>query len=356
VRARKLPAVLLGLVAGALVIEVGLRVMLFAELGPLGLRRPWLYCHRYENDYWTLQQRWRNDPGPVPEGLFDAELGWLPMYVERGTMRHKEVRDLCGRRPVLLYGDSYARCNTGREDCFETLLAQSDLGAQLALLNYGVRGYGLDQAWLLLDRSLDAHLEDDPIVVVGIYLDEDLDRSLLDIRGWPKPRMRVSDGELVRPAAPIAPLAEYLDEHPARIPSYALRYLVYGSGLAPDALRSWWSDAGARRREGVALTRALLDAIRARLEAQNVTWFVLLFHGEPRIHAGEPPDWREDCVLDWLRESGVPHVSSRLALEADGRERGDYYGDYGQLREHLNPLGNRIVFGALRRGVEGDYD
>ena len=50
---------------------------------------------------------------------FDAELGWTSEAIEPGTLRHAEEPGPAGERLVLLYGDSFARCLTGRDEAWE---------------------------------------------------------------------------------------------------------------------------------------------------------------------------------------------------------------------------------------------
>ena len=56
-----------------------------------------------------------------------------------------------------------------------------------------------DQVLLLMQDSIDHYAEDDPVVVFGIVLDSDLERSVLGFRAWPKPRLRLTGGDLVGP-------------------------------------------------------------------------------------------------------------------------------------------------------------
>src|SRR5205085_7133999 len=98
--------------------------------------------------------------------------------------------------PVLLFGDSYAQCATPPEQCFQSLLEQSELTHEFALLNYGVGGFGLDQMYLLLRHVLPRFREQKPFVVVAIMIDDDFTRSLLAMRDWPKSRAHWEHGIL----------------------------------------------------------------------------------------------------------------------------------------------------------------
>ena len=263
---------------------------------------------------------------------------------------------------MLLYGDSFAACARGsaREECFEGLLARSPLGRDLHLLNFGAHGYGLDQIYLLLKATLPRYAEEKPVVVVAILVDDDLDRVVLDFRGWPKPRLRLEDGELVG-GDPIPPSTlEYLDEHPITIRSYAWRYLLHGAGLLPKTWTRSWSGYDDAKREKQELSRRLLEEIAAELRANDTEAFFLLFHGPKSVRSKGLYTWREKLLVEFFEEDGWPWVSSKVELRADakktGRERDAYFLLEGTEAKHYNALGNEVSARALLRGLEGRFD
>ena len=186
-------------VAGLLA-EGGFRFLLFGEsdlaldLG-IRLRNASAFVETDEGDYWKLMRRFQPARMRKRQRLADPITGWA-----RPPYHLAEIeRELAGRRPVLLFGDSYAQCTTGSEDCWEGLLARSDLADDYLLVNRGTGGFGLDQIWLSMASTLDDFAHLDPVVVVGVFLDNDLDRVVLDFRQWPKPRCRVVDGSVRAP-------------------------------------------------------------------------------------------------------------------------------------------------------------
>ena len=254
---------------------------------------------------------------------------------------------------MLLFGDSYAWCATPAADCWQGLLERSELSDRLCLLNYGAGGYGLDQTVLLLDLALPRFIDRDPIVVVSLLVDDDLDRSLLDVRGWPKPRFELADGTLVRVERELpATREDFLAEDGVRIGSYAWRWFVHGTRLLPWRLRRWpIGDLDGRM---VDLNRALLADVVDRLEVSGVPFAFLLFHGwsifDPTPSHGLR--LREDLVTGELDRLGTPWISSRRAILEDaaltGRGRGDYFLLEGRMPNHYTPLGNAVVFAPLR--------
>jgi len=363
--ARVAARVLLVLAVSALALEGLLRWALFGEgelagrlARRLDLRQPELFAAPWSSDYWRLRHRFgRTSAGWIPNP--DPALGWLPSEVEAGTYAHPGEGELGERRPVLLFGDSYARCATEPEDCWEGLLERSPLSERYRLLNYGAGGYGFDQTVLLCRRVLPRFAGRAPVVVVSVLVDDDLDRSLLEVRSWPKPRLRLVDGRAVPDPDPLpGSRAEFWADMELSIRSYAWSWLVHGTSLLPWRLRE--GDAGSRAREMRALNQALLRELGAELDAAGTTWFVLLFHGWSWF--GEPSSAlleREAVVLDALRASDVPWVSSRAAIERDARATGRGMADYWQVGgtspNHYTPLGNEVVFRALRAGLEGEW-
>ena len=70
-----------------------------------------------EQDYWTLYSMFdqNNRPPANPHPL----LGWIGDF-DRGNLMHNKIQGIRGKRPVLLFGDSYAQCLASI--CFEEIL------------------------------------------------------------------------------------------------------------------------------------------------------------------------------------------------------------------------------------------
>ena len=329
--------------------ELGLRALLFSASPAVRkqawrLRQPQLYADPHTDvEHWKLA--WAlGRGGETRPSVPDALLGWRSDSVD-AEGRHASVGPDDPRRPVLLFGDSFAACTTPPEDCFQGLLAESDLGDELVLVNYGVGGYGLDQIYLLLREALPHWEARDPVVVVALFVDDDLDRARFAFRDWPKPRFRLEGEELVLepPAAPDN--AAWLEEHPLAIRSYLWRWIA--RALAGSRPARTTDEAHAR------LCEALLGAIQDELTARDLDAFFLLFVGERALEAG---CWSETFLRRELAALGLPWEEARGDLEADalatGRERGAYFVDRGPDAGHYDALGNEVAFRTLRRGLE----
>ena len=314
---------------------------------------------RSDDDFWLLHHRFRASGKARRNRNPDPVVGWLRRDVTPETYLHPAAARLAGRRPILLYGDSYAQCVTPAEECWQGLLEASDFGAEHALINYGTAGYGLDQSVLLMQETLDQYQDLDPIVVLGILIDNDLDRSYLSVREWPKPRFRLtSDGalELEGPASgnEISARARSIG-----IRSYAWRWLLHGSGYLPDSVRDRCRRVSrvdeAKRR----LNERLLDLAALEVEARELEFFVIAFHAYPSLRP-EGNGWREEFLLAALEERGIPYVSSRPLLNVAGLPKPAgvkaLFVQQGPTRNHYSRAGNQVVFHAFERGLGGHFD
>jgi hypothetical protein len=245
---------------------------------------------------------------------------------------------------------------TSREECFEGLLERSDLSDRYVLVNYGVRGYGIDQVYLLLQASLARVSASKPLVVVGIEIDDDFDRTVLRLRGSPKPRLSLCDGALVRESDRVPTFEEFLRVHPLGATSYAWRGLVRGASWLPDSLLAR-EEVEAEKQ---ALGAAILAGICAELHAADVEFFFVLFQGQRSWRDAEASAWREPLALATLDAAHARRVSARASLAAWAAEHGNSAAGCflhgGEADGHYNALGNEVVFSALRAGLDGHFD
>ncbi|HVY55790.1 MAG TPA: hypothetical protein VHC46_08555, partial [Thermodesulfobacteriota bacterium] len=180
------------------IIEAYLRMVLFHDfkLGDGLLKHEDLYADYFtDDDYWKLMYILEGaDTSPrYPHPL----LGWYGKF-DPVTYEHRNKNEIGNKTPVLLYGDSFAACETLL--CFQEILNNDrDFSKYYYLLNYGVHAYGLDQIELLYEKSVG--LYKDPVVIFG-FLTEDIDRSMLSFRLRQKPYYKLENGELVLSGVP----------------------------------------------------------------------------------------------------------------------------------------------------------
>ncbi|MCC6406926.1 MAG: hypothetical protein IT453_07160 [Planctomycetes bacterium] len=342
---------------GALVVEGTLRFCLFADAldgtaVARALRSPARFAATHEQLYWYLQDRFMRDDRRMEAPNYDAELGWLGSGLASDRTSTDEAR-IGDRRLVLLYGDSYSACTTRANDCFQGLMDDCALGRDVGLLNLGVGGYGLDQIAMLVERSIEHYAARDPIVIVGILLDDDLDRCMLDFRCWPKPRMQVVDGELV-PSGPVAAtIEEHWRLHPPPTISYAWRFVrqTVATRLGAGGLAQ---DSDEYRRETEAVTSAILERVEARLREANVRHFYLLYEYSQSLLDPRLTEWRKQCVTSTLDSLGAPWLTTKTQMAAAAAARRslqDFFGTVGRNVGHFNVRGNQVAFRTILDGL-----
>ena len=353
------------------VVELLVRWLLFVPTRPLPgfvlpavawARRPGLWADSQSDDlYWALLQRWtprdvRIDRAP----RFDAHLGWSSTKFNPPSYWHTAEEGLADRRPVLLYGGTFALCNTLARDCFQGLMRRSGLDPDMFLLNYGVDGYGVDQSFLLLQRSIGLYAERDPLIVFGILVDDELDRSLLTFRRYSKPRLAATPSG----ALPDIPAEEtYQDWLAARGPvvgSFLWHGLLHQFPLMPEGLAKLLRGEPGLIEKKKTLVRSILGGVRTEAESRSLEYFVVLFHGHRSIYQG-PWGWQEPFLTSLLDELGIPWVSVRgdmhqAALKHDLALADMFDNTEGPGMGYYTALGNEAAFAAIQRGVRGEFD
>ncbi len=358
-------ALALGL--GVFLAELALRFLLFSEHPAIvrrthALRQSANFAdRRYDEEIWKLLYEFDAATRKHDNARFDPVVGWVRPEVTPLTYVHAGAAEIGRRRPVLLFGDSFANCVTGASDCWEGLLASSPLASDFAVLNYGTWGYGFDQIVLSMIRALPLYAEERPVVVVSLLVDSDLERSTLRCRDSPKPHFHFdANRELELDGSVPASEAEFLELHPVEIRSYLWRYLLYGSGLTPRSWARWWSKEEEHDEASRELNAALFEMAVRELQARGVEYFFLLFHSSAAFGRSWSASWEEPFVIETLDRLGAPYVLSRpilrrAALEQSCSEERFFLAE-GEGRNHLSAEGNAILFEAFERGLQRSFD
>jgi hypothetical protein len=357
---------LLALALAILCAELGLRFLLFSRsslalrLGESWRKAEWYADSQNEDAYWKLvylftdPKRWLGAFRPSPE------CGWTG-DIDPLTYLPVPPVDLRARRPILLYGDSYANCNTPEGQCFEDILERTDLADRYCLVNYGVGGYGVDLELILLRRSIDLWKDRDPIVVLSFLVDDDFSRDILSFRSSPKPRFRIADDGLEIVPPDVLDEKEFIARNPVGIRSYLWRLLLFRRGLLPKALVRRVHATIDRRQEVIALGERILSEMHRELESRGLQHFFLVFQGGQGLQPRPGSEWVETFVRQTLARLGEHSIETRpyLLAAADGSyqvAQSRLIGGTAQTAGHYNELGNIVAFEALRQGIEGRFD
>lgn len=310
-----LTLLLISTLLGLFLAEMALRYMLFSS-GKLfeSLREPSAYAiylkdkneDFFNDDYWKLLDIFRNKVViKHPQSL----VGWAG-YFDTETLDHFDQKNINGRRPVLLYGDSFAYCSDiDSIRCYEDYLnSDPDFTANHYFLNYGVGGYGVDQICLLFKETVDKF--DNPFVIFS-FLTSDIDRSMLTFRDGQKPYFQINNGELELKGVPITLSSkEYIRQNPPEIRSYLLNRFR-NSILNPIKNRPEKSSAYIE--EIKSLNELILARVFKRLNDSGIDYVILIFHPENR----DLTDWRIIFLLDLCEKYNVPYICDMNIRNAD---------------------------------------
>lgn len=299
-----LPNLLLTVISTALtfaVAEYAYRYLLFDTKAQLGESRdPSLYVPVYEydntkfysDDYFKVNYLLkRNLKLEKPHPL----LGWGGLF-KSDNLEHFQQSGLGKKKPVLVFGDSFAMC-IDSVLCFEDVLNNDTVfNKDHFLLNYGVGGYGVDQITLLFEEIEAIY---DSAFVIFSFLTTDMERSMLQMRDAQKPYFEMENNELVLKGTPIElNTDEFIAENPPEITSYLYQRIL-------SAME--WREAPASE-EHIAqieamkeLNGALLRRAFNKLKSRAGNYMVLLFNP-----AYIPDDnWRLQFAINLCESEGV---------------------------------------------------
>jgi len=318
-------------------------------------RNPRLYANSGREDlYWQLRRRFEPLPTWRTEDTYDDRVGWTSQHIIPGTYAHSDEIALGDRRPILLFGDSFAACIFSAEYCYQGLMSRSANSEEFLLLNYGVGGFGLDQTTLMVRAALPRWRKHNPIVVVSIFVGDDLNRCALSFRQWPKPRFSLKgEGIALEPFEPLSP-EEWSKRNPPEAFSYLWRWFVFGSRLPPWELRAHWAGYREPPMELREVCARLVRRLCTDLRQDGVDAFFLIFPDKDDLRRPDPYRWEELLVVQELKQAGFPYVSARrdlLAyLDSTGASAEAFYKE-----GHYNVLGTAIAFEAILRGIRGEF-
>jgi len=331
--------------------EFALRKMLFSDTDAFAsLKEPSAYAiypedkdeDFYNDDYWKLVHLFR-ERVMVKEA--HPLLGWCGRF-DRETLLHSDSRNLNGRRPVLLYGDSFAQC-VDSAICFEEILNNDPQFSQdHYLLNYGVGGYGLDQISLLFEKTFGMY--DNPFVIFSL-LATDMDRSMLTFRDSQKPYYEIEHDSLVLKGVPLhGSTGDFVEDHPPAIRSYLLNRFR-NSRLNP--FRNTSDTPDHEYMEDIRqLNGLILQRVFRILEESGLDYVILLFN--PEDH--QLPDWRLEFLTGFCEEENVPYISDRDIRLRDASGK-DYDPNLYAIRGDGHPTShmNLLIAGELREIILG---
>ncbi|MBL7962794.1 MAG: hypothetical protein JNM31_03020 [Flavobacteriales bacterium] len=305
-----------------------------------------------EADHWKLYYLFGGEYGP-PEHPH-PRLGWRGAFQPKSLV-HDDARQVGERRPVLLYGDSYAQCMPEVE-CFQGLLNSDSTFAQAHyLLNYGVGGYGVDQIALLCESTFQRY--DRPFVIFSLMV-SDMDRSPLDWRTGQKPYFTLKDEGLELKGVPIDPdPAHYIATHGPGIRSYLWRRFLHGpANVLPPSWNDRLKGHSAITAYKIELNTRILDRVVDQLRSSGVDFVFVVFHyltpDQTEWMVGREDNWRDRMLRDFLDERNVPHIWSKDLILQDSAWTGDNLERYMLLDNgHPTTYFNALIAREMKKSV-----
>ncbi len=318
--------------------ELVFRYLLFnggSFMGPL--RRAEFYANEWDLDFFKLRHFFGHKYIPPT----DENLGWRNDRIDYvdGDYAHIDDKNLRGRTPVLLFGDSFAQCHTTEEECFQGILNKHpDFNKSYYLINYGVSGYGVDQV-LLLYRSTIMRYRN-PIVIIGI-MNYDLDRNIMPVTWGLKPYFEASNGKL---RLKNSHLFSYVDiffrDNPPKINSYLWRLLVH-EGPLPENIRLWMKSLEEDKQNIKEVSTPIIGSLADELKFNNIRHIFVLFEWPKRMV--KAPDWRVNYLVDVFHKKKIDYIMARGAIINNQQSAQFNWSDYSVDDGHPNYFYNQLV-------------
>ena len=320
--------------------------------------------------------------------VYDQYLGWTigPNRVSDDGMY---ISNSCGMRSIEEYanatpkgmtriaafGDSFTECAEVRNDeAWPYLLEQSD--ARLEVLNFGVRGYGTDQAWLRYRRDGKPFHPD--VVLIGFML-ENIRRNVNRYRPVYE---HISGGLGVKPRFIAGQDGLVLLPNPIPTPQALQKLIAGGEFFASLGPHDYWLDRYAPafdqkniwfRSNIMKLSWLLYEKHERNLkrlyqdregEPFTITTQILKTFYEEALRDGAHYAWiiifpaRSDLqdyldndskfwqpLLDFLDQNGIPYLDPTAKLAQTHRQQ-------SIIDAHYNLRGNEIIKGVLLRALQ----
>jgi hypothetical protein len=368
---------------GVIFVTAEVAVRLLEEVTPEGIsvRDMMLLPREWEKVVAHRRSLWERSSAQYGVFVFDDMLGWTVGADRRGVGPHGETYfssreglrahaaglSLAGRSAtkIALVGDSYTfASDVNYEDSWGAALEQQ-LGSGVQVLNFGVPGYGVDQAYLRYERDVRAWYPD---VVVLAVISHDLLRSTMVYYqiGFPgaqvpgaKPRFVVRGNKLVPVNVPLPrPESVFASTDVKDLPflTYDRFYRssdwtphLYGFSHAFRLAQSWTSQWKYAMKQGfdeetLSINRLLFDTFLRRVKEDGAIPVILFLpsYTEYRDAGGRPA--KEQLIgLRMLDGANVPYLSALPCLDRMPESEQKFTSGW-----HYTPAANRVVAACLR--------
>lgn len=309
----------------------------------------------------SIREEYRRFLAGATPAIYDSQLGWVPRqgYARKGDGAYPQVTVLAegfrsnGRvapiakpdlAPLLAVGDSFTWGDGVADDETWPAILETLLGRRV--INGGVFGYGIDQAYLRAQRLLQATR---PETLIFSFISDDIHRASLAVRnGAGKPYFAIEGGRLMLRNVPVPQMSR--DKEPSTpVQDFLGHSIIAHTLLMNHRFNSWYllgilSTVEVQAHDEGGRVACMIFADLARLAAvEDVSVFVLIQYSR----------WETDETREAARQAAVcaaqPGITvvdltpelSRLR-EDEPRTFESYYSG------HMSARGNAFVASRLR--------
>ncbi len=235
---------------------------------------------------------------------------------------------------ILFFGDSFVHGMPFNQTTLPEMV-EAQLADGRPVANLGVRGYGLDQIYLLA-HELGTPRRGDTLLV-GV-LTWDIDRTVFSFMFGQKPRFVVQDGALRLSNIPFpSSNQKFLRSFKVSYPSFLIQALKRKWAR----LRNLDIVEGGQAEEKRQITRAILAQWSREIAAAGAQMTVVLFHTRQDIAT---QDWRNEVVRETCGELGILLLDTADVLLPYLRERNSFGDELYEPNDfHHTDLANQLI-------------
>ncbi len=335
------------LIVPLIIIEILIRLSIFTPYLPIKwLKNPWRYASDLEDDdFWKLYYIFGGEFKPPASVRVHSLLGWSQGAADVSNplgLKEDSLKSFSSsKKQILFYGDSFVAGGVSSLD-FEIPRYITKRLNNTVVIDLGCGGYGLDQMYLLF-KSTHAKVHE-PVIIFGIFVEDDLNRSILSVRTGQKPYYIVRNGKMILRGIPIDSIpAHYFVANPPKIKSYLFN-LVFRATIG----KTKWG-INKKKNDIILINTKIIESIDVLCKSKGYSLLFVLFHVEDGIVSGEY--WQGKFLKRLLHSMNIKYVDTADSLRSYSRKYNvkftDFYVNEGMKRGHHNELGNSIISEGL---------
>lgn len=276
---------------------------------------------------------------------FHSIIGWTHARTEKNPEGLSWERKIDMRPKILLYGDSFMEGVLTNEVSIPAFLQKRFPTFQT--LNYSSSGYGLDQ--ISLRYKLSSQKYKNPIIIFSA-LTEDIDRSILSIRGIRKPYFeRKPNGDyFAEEISSTLSFHQWLKNNPPNISSYSFAFIKNTFELISSGFDG--SNSNCKKEEKLSLNSYLLSDVTKRAKELNHRFIALIFISQRTFL--KPYSWRHQFLISFFKEKKIPYIDTKEVIEKDAAKKGIQYTEYFNKTDgHPNERGNQLISDSIEIAI-----